>query len=217
MMKVRSTIATLFAFLLLLVALSVSANESHKKVLFIGLDLSGSMFAKINGTDASHASIQEDAIKQTFSGDLHYCGDVTVVLFGWSDHVHEGQYTTDLNAPSHDDFLAGVTELSKWTVNRTTIHRVPYYFAQQQFSNYPDYEHFLLVTTDESGVYSTLPNVVPDAEVFVVAYTPTAARYAESDMVMNVWDVMMANKPDQVTSALTIVFNEVIASVCSGV
>jgi hypothetical protein len=217
MMRVRSITATLFAFLLLLVALSVSANETRKKVLFIGLDLSGSMFAKINGTDASHASIQEDAIKETFSGDLHYCGDVTVVLFGWSDHVYDEQYTTSLNASSHDDFLAGVTELSKQTVYRTTIHVVPYYFAQQQFANYPDYEHFLLVTTDESGVYSSLPRVVPGAEVFVVAYTPTAARYAESDMVMNVWDVMMADDPDQVTNALTIVFNDVIASVCSGV
>jgi hypothetical protein len=214
-MEVLSRITTLSTSLCLFFTSPAISQETQGKVLAFGIDLSGSMLN--NGLPIRHVAIQQAAIEAVFSGEQSHCGDLTVVLFGWSYFVHDGEYTVNLSDPVKDEFLAGVAHLSLPGPSRDTTHLIPYIHAQEIFARWPDHEHYLLVTTDEPGSESALPTYVPDAQVFVVAYTGEAAAYAETDMVDNVWDVLMAVEPEQATNALTIVLQEIIKEVCSGV
>lgn len=190
-------------------------EEPQSKVLVIAADLSGSMFYQ-GPPSQRRVQAQEQALRDAFSADQYYCGDLTIVFFGWSDEVHEGEYVFNLSTEDKKPFLDGVTRLSNQVASRDTDHLTPYEHAREIFADYPDHEHYLLITTDNSGTEQHLPELLPDATVFVIAYTDASAAYAEQNMVENEWDVLSAEGHQQTTMALNMVLQEVIASVCVG-
>lgn len=192
------------------------AEEETGKVLVIAADHSGSML-KGGSPSWRHIRIQQAAMMSVFSEPRYNCGDLTIVYFAWSQEVHEGVYTLELDDANRSGFIAGVESLATQSQERGTIHSIAYMQAQKIFATYPEHEHYLLVTTDEIGAGTDLTHLVPDAKVFAVTYTEQSAEYATEYLATERWNVLLATDAQSATTALTLVLNEIIAEVCTGV
>lgn len=126
-------------------------------------------------------------------------------------HVH-----ADLSDESERESLVDGIVRASAQAGGSTNHYLAYHQALALFERFPEHEQYLLVTTDEAGRRQDLVAVIPEAQVFALTYTLRSARYAEEELVADVWNVSLAEDAESAVSAITYVLNEIAWSVCVG-